>query len=445
MKPRSIRILLSVLLCSVGEWVAGMGLEEYRSRVTTYSHALKMSRLSVSTAANGLRSARAGLLPQLDIAGNMAYALSRKYVVNGSLRQYVKPWSLDIQPTLVQTLYAGGERRHRYRQAQIEEDIAMCEESFTRLDIVYAADYAYWSLAAADRLYRAWVDYCDIILSLKEVIDLRFADGYISRSDVLMIDARLSQASYELLGAQTARLAALHNFNILMGAPVDSLPVLSDSLSVGLYADQSPATTSVAAYPRPERVNFDRVMAARADVAAAALRIDLAAEGIGLVRSTYNPQLSVAVGGVWQSVRPNLSWSTAIDAAAYVKLSVPILHWGARRADVAVARNAYSSARYSFDQLSDAVRLDESNTWSDIVQGEQLCHSAVRSLTIARENLSLSTFAYNEGRLTILDVLSAQLSWIQLYTNAIDAELNYLLAIARYNNLTAREVSVLGE
>ena len=45
--------------------------------------------------------------------------------------------------------------------------------------------------------------YVAIIRSLKEVVDRRFSEGYIAKGDVLMIDARLSEAEYSLVSAET--------------------------------------------------------------------------------------------------------------------------------------------------------------------------------------------------------------------------------------------------
>ena len=62
---------------------------------------------------------------------------------------------------------------------------------------------------------------------------------------------------------------------------------------------------------------------------------------------------------------------------------------------------------------------------------------AGKSLRIAGENLEISTYSYGEGQASILDVLQAQLSWIQLYTNAIQSRYNYAVAVADYRRITA--------
>ncbi len=58
---------------------------------------------------------------------------------------------------------------------------------------------------------------------------------------------------------------------------------------------------------------------------------------------------------------------------------------------------------------------------------------------IAGENLDLSTYSYGEGLVTILDVLQAQLSWIQIYTNAIQAYYSHAVAVSDYRRITEAE------
>ena len=62
--------------------------------------------------------------------------------------------------------------------------------------------------------------------------------------------------------------------------------------------------------------------------------------------------------------------------------------------------------------------------------------SSLHNLSIAGENLSISTYSYNEGQATVLDVLQAQISWIQIYTNAITARFNYAVAVSEYQLVT---------
>ena len=56
-----------------------------------------------------------------------------------------------------------------------------------------------------------------------------------------------------------------------------------------------------------------------------------------------------------------------------------------------------------------------------LTETEQQVKTARENMILAEENLGLVTFSYNEGKASMADVLSAQLSWTQAHTNLIDA------------------------
>ena len=82
---------------------------------------------------------------------------------------------------------------------------------------------------------------------------------------------------------------------------------------------------------------------------------------------------------------------------------------------------------------------EEMNGWTAMLESRAQVGATEYNLRIAGENLEISTYSYGEGLVTILDVLQAQLSWIQLYTNDITARYNYALAISDYRRITAGE------
>ena len=65
-------------------------------------------------------------------------------------------------------------------------------------------------------------------------------------------------------------------------------------------------------------------------------------------------------------------------------------------------------------------------------ESEQMVNAAQTNMNFAQENLDLITFSYNEGRASMVDVLSGQLSWIQANTNMINAYLANKMSVAEY-------------
>ena len=140
--------------------------------------------------------------------------------------------------------------------------------------------------------------------------------------------------------------------------------------------------------------------------------------------------------GFWRNNTPNLG-GTDLDGLAFLRLSVPIFHWGERRHAVTASQAAVRSSEYEKLQLIDNITQEIMTAWTNIVESASQIDIARANLEVARENLSLNTFSYNEGLLTILDVISAQLSWLQAYTNTITANFNQKVAIAAYHKAIA--------
>lgn len=415
-------MLRSICLSLAALWTLCAGaqnrltVDEYRRAVIDYSHTLRIARAATLSAEQQSESSRTGLLPRLDASGRFAVDM-RGY-------EGIEPFSFSLQPVVVQTVYAGGGVRAAYTRDRLGADAALCEEYFTMIEVAYTADYAYWNLAATIAALRVARQYVGIIRSLKSVVDARFDNGYISKSDVLMIDTRLSEAEYRLVASEQRYETALHNFNILMGAEAtECLP--ADSVMSG---DRI-----------PQRLDRERILDRRTDYTASLLREEQAGLGIRIARSEYMPRVSVGVAGVWQTRSPNRGWRTVADGTAYLSIDVPIFHWGARRHAENIARQTLAARREETAALRDRIVRDETDAWSAIGNSRSQTEASMRNLDIARRNLELSTYSYGEGQLTILDVLSAQLSWLQVYENALEAALNYHLAIAEYRRVSASE------
>lgn len=395
---------------------AQTSLDDYRRAVTDYSWELKVAASKSDAAAEIRGQAYTGYLPRLSLDGSFA----------ATVHHYdgLEQWNFSVLPQLVQTVYGGGAVRAAYRQAELGYDIALCDQEFTQLDVRYAAEYTYWNLSSMELYAAAMRQYVNIIRSLKEIVDRRFSEGYIAKGDVLMIETRLSEAQYERVSAERNYEVALHNFNILRGTD----PGLEVTLSQGIRDS----------LPLPARVSSNEALMRRPDYAAARLRSEQAEAGIHAARAPFNPQVSVGVGGSWQPYVPNRTGATTVDGSAFVKLTLPIFHWGERRRAAGAARAVQMQSEWNAALLHDNIVREEMNGWTALVNSRAQADASEESLRIAGENLDISTYSYGEGLTTILDVLQAQLSWIQLYSNAIRAHYNYAVAVSDYLRITAQ-------
>ncbi|MFI3270241.1 MAG: TolC family protein [Rikenellaceae bacterium] len=410
------RDLIAALLLSFGT-VLGLRAEllpaTYRDEVVAYSLALKLASTASEAAAEGVSLARVAMLPELLATGSYIYRL----------RQYEgqKDWSMALEPRLVQTIYGGGVVRADIDKAEISSEIALCDEAFTLLEVAYAADYAYWNLWAMERLRGAMGQYVEIIKSQTEAIERRFEEGYTSKGDLLMMQSRLSEAEYEFISAEQSQLTSLHNLNILRGVSPEFAVSLVDVVPDSLFV--------------PQRVELAEVMEQRPDYAASLLNCELARVTTQATRGAYNPQLKGGATGGWRTHTPNTTGKTYIDGTLYVELSMPIYHFGERRKATAISRLSERTKQIDSELLRDEIAKDESNAWVSIVESKAQMSAATRSLNIASENLQISSYSYNEGLVSIVDLMAAQISWIQNYTNAITAEYDHQIALSAYRRV----------
>jgi outer membrane protein TolC len=269
------------------------------------------------------------------------------------------------------------------------------------------------------------VEYVAIVQSLRDVVAERYAEGYISKSDLLQVESRLSDAEYQLSDAKQKRDIALHNFNILRGFDTDIEVVLSESIFDILQM--------------PERESIKSIISRHPDYNASGLEATRAFWGIRAARAKYLPQIEVGTYALWQPNMPHVKGGgTRLDGGVMLSFSTPIYHFGERKHAVSAARSDYLREVNSVSATVDQITLDESDTWTNLRSTNQRAATAQRNLSIAEENLAISTYSYREGLATILDVLQAQLSWLQIYTNVISAQYDYAVAVSAYDYVTCK-------
>lgn len=413
---RIISLLLAVMVtCSVQSQTL-FSLQAYRDSVYLNSMDISNATVEVERAAAQMHIAKTDFLPSLTASGSFTTDFRRSGDAD--------LWGFTLQPRIEQILYAGGGVRASFRRAELQSDVAAENQRMTQLDVRNAAERAYYSLSAM-QLYRAATrEYVAIIRSLYRVVEERFNEGYVAKGDLLQVETRLSEAEFALLEMENDYEVALHRFNALRGDTGGGDVALSNSI-----------LDSVA---MPARVTVEQMLQQRPDMRAAALTTLAAEYGVKVTRAQYNPRLTAGVSGSWQTYSPNASAKTYVDGALVVGLSVPLFHWGERRSAVAVARSDVRRAENGMEQLRRDAAEQEADGWSAMTSSYSQIQSSLHNLAIAAENLSISTYSYQEGQATVLDVLQAQISWLQLYTNAITARFNYAVAVSDYHRITAQ-------
>lgn len=412
---KRIYLTLWTVALAVSVEAQSLSLQQYRERVLAYNQDVKKSQEAVNAALYSLKSIKTGFFPKLDLTGSYSYQLESIEFMQGV---NLKHDNYGVEAGLIQNIYSGSAVKKQYDAAKVQEAIAKLGVEYTVDNIVYAADVNYWTVLANRDVYHLSVRFVAIVSELYDVINKRFEEGAISRTDVLMVQTRLKEAELQLNTSVTNYKTALQALNIMMGADVTSDVVLTDSIQQVVWI--------------PVQQEVEKALENRADYQMAVKDIEWVKQQTKLVKSKYLPQLAVGIKEKFGTTMINIDGDGRLSTIAFAQLNIPVFHWGERRQNVRMSQTQEQTKELERSKLHDQVNLELNNAWVNLTEAAKKLQIVNSTLSIAQSNLILNTFSYNEGKLPILDVLSAQVTWLQAYTNVVSVNYQYKVALAEY-------------
>ncbi len=305
--------------------------------------------------------------------------------------------------------------------AQADEALEQLTTELTLDQIHYQSDAIYWNASAARAGLTAATTFLNIVQQQYDIIQDRFDEGAISRTDLLMISTRHKEAELQYIKARQKHTLALQQLNILMGsepnAPIDSI------------AEIDIPTTPIIP------LGLDDVLPRRAEYASTSVNIARSEAQRHAALSRYNPQVSMFLATGWDTGIAYMGQDVPHTPVAGVNVSIPIFRWGARFKTNRQQKAYIGIQKLQQSYVTDNILEELSAATTKLTETEQQVRTARENMTLAEENLDLVTFSYNEGKASMADVLSAQLSWTQAHTNLIDAYLAEKMAVAEYRKV----------
>ena len=417
MKTQLITLSLLLLGLTAGAQQPYLSREAYRDKVEAYSQILKQQKLKTMASTEARKIAHTGFLPKIDVNADGTLNMSDLNAWNEPLGEY-RNYTYQGVFIVSQPLYTGGALNAQHKIAKADEKLNQLNEELTIDQIHYQSDAVYWNASASQAMLQAADKYQNIVKQQYDIIQDRFNDGMISRTDLLMISTRLKEAELQYIKARQNYTLALQKLNILMGeepnAPVDSL------CAIGVVC------------PPVTLLPLDDVLQRRADFASTEVNIQKSEAQRKAALSQYNPQVSMYVTGGWATASPNMGYDVKFTPIVGMSVNIPVLRWGAR-----FKTNRQQKAYTGIQKLQQSYVVDQINqelaaALTKLKETEEQVKTAEENKELAEENLDLITFSYNEGKASMVDVLSAQLSWTQAHTNLIDAYLAEKMAVAEY-------------
>jgi outer membrane protein len=323
-------------------------------------------------------------------------------------------------------VFTGGRRSAQRVQANALSRAAGAGLVLQRYATVFLATQGYLDVLRAHELVRVTADEVAQAGLGLQYAQRRESAGTATRADVLSAQLAVSTARQALLAATDTLVMNAAALGRLVGAngPVDAEPAatiepaplaMSDSAVIALAIATAPAVVTTQAV-------------ASADTAA-----------VRAAKTLYVPTITAGAGYNWamgatspQGLRPG--WIMTLGT------TFPLFDGFQREATITQAEAAAYTTSSTAADTRLLVRADAQRLLGNLHVAENSIGLSRESVRLATENLRLFRARYGAGIATILDVLTAQTSLIQVELSLVSAQFNYQSTRAALESLLGQRL-----
>ncbi|MDX2440372.1 MAG: TolC family protein [Desulfobacterales bacterium] len=395
--------------------------------------ALKKSKDEIDAARAIKNISRANFLPTF----NTTYTYKRRdeeVSSIGSLRTMSVIVPLDeysFVTSFSQPIFRRFSLINQYKVASFGLDIAKISEKATRLEVIFRAKEAFFTLLKAEKLYSVSQDAVKLLSALSEVAKNFYQVGMTPLNDWLKAQVELANAKQDLIVANNNLGIAKSQFNIILRRPVNATVEITDIL------DYSPLENDFDYY-------FNMADQNRFELKITDLNVEIAEREVKIAKKDLYPSINLdgayyKIGTDWnrdggEGISDPDGWS--ISAIA----TWNFWEWGRTCYGVKEKNSRLSQARYSKEELYDNIRLEVKQSYLKAKESEMNITAVDKAIEQAKENLRISEEQYKHQVATSTDVLDAQTLLSKTMTNYYNALYDFKIAKAFLHKAISLEV-----
>lgn len=385
-------------------------LTRYRTMALDYNDDLKAAAKNIGASIELERAARAERIPTLSAGGDFQYTgnpmeLTAKLPGVGPISFQGQHMNYGLSATLLQPVYTGGRIVETIRLAESQQAMAESQQELLRSLVCFQTDVQYWNTVARGEFVEVAADFRNSVGELAHIVRERVEAGLSDPQDLLMAEVKLNEAEYRLLQARSNFETGLMALNSLIGEPLEA------STPVGLRV----APVDDAA----ELLRTDRL---RPEVLIAQQGIEIQKSRLRLNDAQYKPQVYVGANGGYSApgydFRPDLSPNYTV----YARVSIPIFEGGKRRKEKRAAQYRVGMADDNLHKVQTQIELQTRTAWVALSQAVQRTHLASASLEKAQQNERRATEKYEQGAISVAEVIDAQVYRQTAQTNHVESK-----------------------
>ncbi len=448
MKNMKLYIALILLFCAFQVFSQGiLTLDQSIELALQNNTEIQNSALEIKAAKQVKKAAFTHYFPQID-AGGMMFEMDKNVIetsidaVNlpvwdGNPATLMNPSQFAYFPGMdlallkkgtvgfvnaLQPVFAGGRIYNGNKLASVGVDATKYKHDLKKDEIVLKTEEQYWQIVSLDEKTKTIDKYLEMLNSLQDQVNDAYEAGIVMKNDVLKVKLELNkvllQQSKLLNGKKLANMAFCQN----LGISLDTTLVLRDELVVKdtpetFYVDKNSAL-----------VNRDEYQLLQLSVKAEKLQTRMSV-------GKHLPQAGVGINGLYVKVD---EFDKQTNSMVYGTVAVPISGWWGGTHELQEHKVKENIAKNNLANTSELLLLQIQKAWQDFTDAYKQYQLSLEAKAQADENLKVNQDSYDNGLITVSDLLEAQALLQQTEDQLIDAKSQYLVNKTRYLQVTGR-------
>jgi len=413
-----------------GNQPASLSLQEAINASLTSNPMLSAADSRRGASNDRLTQARSGLLPQVYFTQSFQRTTNPMWVLGTKLNQGVMTAG-DFAPNLLNDPDAidnfnsrfwflwpilDGPTIYGWKQAGFGETASASAFERTRQETIARTVEAYADLLLARQQVTVIDQTIDTAAAHLKMIEKRFENGMVVKSDVLRAKVHLSELEQNRAIAKSAAAVARASLNTAMGAVTDQDLSLTTQLSkIKETLPELPELIATAVSRRPDLKQMD-------------LQVRAATSEMDKARSGHWPTLNLNGGYEYNSEDFH---DTNENYAIGADLTINLFSGGRITGQTREALNKLAEAKSQKQAMLQQIRLETEKSYYDLLSADMRITTSELAVQNADEALRIVSNRYDTGLLNIVSLLDAELALYRCNTSYYNALQDHVKARVR--------------
>ncbi|MBV8968589.1 MAG: TolC family protein [Verrucomicrobia bacterium] len=341
-------------------------------------------------------------------------------------------WTVELAVT--QLLWDGGATIANRRSARINEESAYFSLRDTIDQVVENVRIQFNQILLDRALIQVQEESVNLLKSQLADQESRFEAGTVPQFNVLQAQSQLENQIPQLIAAQNNYRIAQAQLAKTLGIGADRQYTTDEPLPVVGTLNYASISYDLGSALITARANRPALKAFRENILSAEEQVTVALAG-------FQPLISASAGLEARSDPTSSNLKNSINGWLFsINGSWNIFDGGTTYGNVKQARAQLEQAKVNFDDQMHQVELDVSTAVNNLRESQETILSATKAVEVSQEALRLADERLAAGTGTQLDVLNAQTQLTTSRSNLVQAQFNYISAVAQFQFATGTEV-----